>query len=96
MAAPRHFRPTLNVVATLNPLSRREVNLLGKASDCAGRTHKFTFRKVKRILSAFVLHAEGRGNSLSHPIKGDIGQQFISRKAVVEIAFTIGPFAKLL
>jgi hypothetical protein len=48
MTASRHFRPTLNVVATLNPLARREVNLLGKASDCAGEMHKFAFCKVKR------------------------------------------------
>jgi hypothetical protein len=83
MAAARHFRPTLNVVAALNPLSRRDVDLPGKASDCAGRTHKFTFCKVKRRLSAFVVHAERRGNCLSHPVESDISQQFIPGKAAV-------------
>jgi|HubBroStandDraft_5_1064220.scaffolds.fasta_scaffold372546_2 hypothetical protein len=46
---------------------------------------------MKRRPSAFVVHTEGRGNGLRHPVESDIGQQLISGKAAVEIASTIGP-----
>jgi hypothetical protein len=57
---------------------------------------KLTFCKMKRRFFAFVAHAKGRGNGVGHPVQRDTGQDFISGKAALEIASTIGPFAKLL
>src|ERR1700683_1614281 len=96
MASSRHHSPSLDVVNSLRPMTRRTNQLARKHRHRSWGLDASAGLEAPRMMARFIVKARRRIYRLRDPVDHHIGQQLIFGKTLFDLAMTIAPGAKLL